>query len=144
MVMKSIFLMLAVYTIQSQTIPIFLLFNHDIINIQKQPPEVFCKKRRSQKFCKIHRKTSVSESLLAQVFSCEFSEISKNTFLQYTYWRLLLNIVWYAYFIISSFRIKFRLFLEQLVMRFPEYHLLVVTILFIWVYKRLLHILLEI
>ena len=30
---------------------------------QKQPPEVFCKKRCSQTFCKIHRKTPVSESL---------------------------------------------------------------------------------
>ena len=57
------------------------------LNIQKQPPEVFCKK-----FCKIHRKTPVPETLfnkvagfikkesLAQVFSCEFCEISKNTF----------------------------------------------------------------
>ena len=43
-----------------------------------------------EEFCKIHRKTSVSESLfnkvfikketLAQVLSCEFCEISKNTF----------------------------------------------------------------
>ena len=31
--------------------------------IQKQPPEVFCKKRCSQKFRKIHRETSVPESL---------------------------------------------------------------------------------
>ena len=30
---------------------------------QKQPPEVFCKKRCSEKFHKIHRKTSVLESL---------------------------------------------------------------------------------
>ena len=29
---------------------------------QKQPPEVFCKKRCSQKFHKIHRKTPVPES----------------------------------------------------------------------------------
>ena len=59
---------------------------------QKQPPEVFCKKRCSLKFRKIHRKTPVPESLfklscnffkkeiLAKVFSCEFCEISKNNF----------------------------------------------------------------
>ena len=32
-------------------------------NFQKQPPEVFCKKRCSQKFRKIHRKTPVPETL---------------------------------------------------------------------------------
>ena len=64
---------------------------------QKQPPEVFCKKRCSKKFPKIHRKTPVPEPLfkyscrlqacnfikkesLTQVFPCEFYEISKNTF----------------------------------------------------------------
>ena len=36
---------------------------------------MFCKKRCSWKFNKIHRKTPVSESL----FSCEFCKISKNT-----------------------------------------------------------------
>ena len=66
-------------------------------NLQKQPTEVFYKKRRSQKFRKIHRKTLVLESLfcfliklyllnvikresLAQVFSCEFCKVSKFTF----------------------------------------------------------------
>ena len=64
---------------------------------QKQPPEVFFKKRCSSKFHKIHSKTPVPESFsiklqawlpatllkketLAQVFSCEFCEIFKNTF----------------------------------------------------------------
>ena len=56
---------------------------------QKQPPEVFCKKRFSYKFRKIHRKTPVPEpkacnfikkESLTQVFSCEFCKISKNTF----------------------------------------------------------------
>ena len=59
-------------------------------------PEAFCKKV-VKKFCKIYRKTPVPESLLqqscraegckfinketlAQVFSCKFCEISKNTF----------------------------------------------------------------
>ena len=32
--------------------------------LQKQPPEVFCKKRCSQKFRTIHRKTPVLESLV--------------------------------------------------------------------------------
>ena len=33
------------------------------MQIQKQPPEVFCKKRCSEKFRKIHKKTPVPESL---------------------------------------------------------------------------------
>ena len=37
---------------------------------QKQPPEVFCKKSGLQLYLK---------KALAQVFSCEFCEISKNT-----------------------------------------------------------------
>ena len=64
--------------------------------VQKQRPEVFCKKRCFEKFRKIHRKTPVSESFfnkvadrpatlfkketLLQVFSCEFYEICKNSF----------------------------------------------------------------
>ena len=55
---------------------------------QKQPPEMFCKVDVLRIFAKIHRKTPVSETLcnfikkesLAQVFSCEICEISKNTF----------------------------------------------------------------
>ena len=47
--------------------------------IQRKPPEVVCKKNRSQKFRKIHRKTHVPETVV-QVFSCEFCKISKNTF----------------------------------------------------------------
>ena len=66
------------------------------MNVQKQPPEVFCRKMCSWKFHKIHRKTPVPEAFfnrlwpqacnfikketLVQVFSCEFCEISKNTF----------------------------------------------------------------
>ena len=55
-------------------------------NCQKQPPEVFYEKRCSSKICKIHGKATVAESpfirkeTLAQVFSCEFCKISKNTF----------------------------------------------------------------
>ena len=45
-----------------------------------------CKKRCSLKFRKIHRKTPVpgcnfiEKETLAQAFSCEFCEISKNAF----------------------------------------------------------------
>ena len=64
---------------------------------QKQPREVFCKNWFSLKFCKIHWKTPVwslffiklqaevcnviKKETLPQVFSCEFFEIFKNTFL---------------------------------------------------------------
>ena len=75
---------------------------------QKQPPEVLCKKRCSQKFRKIHSKTPAPESLfnkvgglrqvrnfiqkenLAQVFFCEFCEISKSTFITERLGKLLL------------------------------------------------------
>ena len=55
--------------------------------VEKQPPKVFCKERYSKKLCKIHRKTPgpkaynfINKETLAEVFSCEFCEISKNTF----------------------------------------------------------------
>ena len=52
---------------------------------QKQPPEVFCNKRSSQKFCKTYRKTPVPEtflkmSLCRRCFPMDFCEISKNFF----------------------------------------------------------------
>ena len=56
------------------------------INKQKQPPEVFYKKRCSQKFRKIDRKHLyqslflIKKEALAQVFSCEFCKSSQNTF----------------------------------------------------------------
>ena len=59
------------------------------ITIQKRPPETFFKKRCSQKFLKIQRKTPVPEPIpatslkketLEQVFSCEFCVIYKGTF----------------------------------------------------------------
>ena len=67
--------------------------------VLKQPSKMFCQKRSSQKIRKIQRKIPVPKSLfliklqasacnvtkketLAQVFSFEFSEISKNTFLE--------------------------------------------------------------
>ena len=34
---------------------------------QKQPPEMFCKQRCSNKYCKIHRKAPMLEYLLSKV-----------------------------------------------------------------------------
>ena len=60
-----------------------------------QPPEVLCKKKSFWKFRKIHRKTPVPEpeacnfiqkETLGQVFSCEFWQISKNTFFTEHLW----------------------------------------------------------
>ena len=57
---------------------------------QKQPPpEVFCKKSCSYQFHKIHRPQAcnfIKKEALAQVFSCEFCEISKNTFFTEHLW----------------------------------------------------------
>ena len=50
---------------------------------QKQPPEVFSEKKCSQKFRKIHRPEAcnfIKKETHAQMFSCEFCEIFKNTF----------------------------------------------------------------
>ena len=38
------------------------------MNVQKQPPEAFCKKMCSWKFHKIHRKTPVPEAFLNKIF----------------------------------------------------------------------------
>ena len=43
-------------------------------------PEVFCKKVVLKKIYKIHRKNPIQKETLAQVFSCEFCEIFKNTY----------------------------------------------------------------
>ena len=42
----------------------------------KQPPEMFCEKKYSQKFCKFHRKTPMLEALLIklQVFKSIYFE----------------------------------------------------------------------
>ena len=64
---------------------------------EKQPTVVFFKKRCFQKFRKIHGKTPQKNCLkkeaLAQMFSSEFFEISKNTFLKNTSERLLSSII---------------------------------------------------
>ena len=49
--------------------------------MQKQPPEVFCKNRYlASSFTK--------KEALAQVFSCEFCEILKNTFFTENLWTI--------------------------------------------------------
>ena len=76
---------------------------HSITFFQKQPSEVFFKKRCSSNFRKTHTKIPVPESLfnkvagarpvtllkretLSQVFPCEFCKISKNTFFTEHLW----------------------------------------------------------
>ena len=70
--------------------------SEEIVFLQKQPPEVFCKKGIFRKFAKFTGKhlcqthflnkvagqdcNFIKKEAQAQVFSCEFSEISKNTF----------------------------------------------------------------
>ena len=71
---------------------------------QKKPPEVFYLKRCSLEFCKIHRKhlcqrlffnkvaglacNFIKKKTLTQALSCEFSEISKDTFLTEHLWTI--------------------------------------------------------
>ena len=50
-----------------------------LLTMQKQSPRGVLQKRCSKRFCKIHRKTLVVETL-AQVFAYEFFEIFKSTF----------------------------------------------------------------
>ena len=88
--------------------------------LQKQPPEVFCKKRCPQKFRKnpqentstrvsFLRKLQASifkKETLTQMFSCEFCEISKNAF---SYGTPLGDYFWYFQHLLSFFPINFRL-----------------------------------
>ena len=49
-------------------------------NLQKQPPELFCKKKAFEKFCKFYRKTPVLESLfnkVASLMACNEKETIK-------------------------------------------------------------------
>ena len=48
---------------QNEVVLLELLLKSYQSNLQEQPPELFCKSRCSQKFCKIHRKKPVPESL---------------------------------------------------------------------------------
>ena len=54
------------------------------VHLQKQPPEVFYNKRCS--IIKLCARVSFLIKTLAQMFSCEFCEISKNNFFTEHFW----------------------------------------------------------
>ena len=58
--------------------------------LEKQPPDVFCKKSCSEKFRRLRSATLFKKDSVLQVFSYKFCEISKNTFSENTSGRLLL------------------------------------------------------
>ena len=58
----------------------YLLTSQWVAQLQKQSSRGVLWKKCSYRFSKIHRKTPVPKETLAQVFSCEFWEISKNNF----------------------------------------------------------------
>ena len=79
------------------------------MNVQKQPPEAFCKKMCSWKFHRIHRKTPVPEAFFNEAaglrpasllkkriwyrcFPVNFVKFPRTAFLQNTSERLLLNV----------------------------------------------------
>ena len=69
------------------------------VSEQKQPPQVFCKKKHFQKLSKIHRKVHVPESfstllkmrLWRRCFPMNFAKFQRTPFLQNTSGRLLLS-----------------------------------------------------
>ena len=63
--------------------------------LQQQPPEVFCKKEflETSQNSQEHTCASVSFSVMAHVFSCEFCEISKNSFFTEHLWWLRLMLI---------------------------------------------------
>ena len=77
-------------------LPRLVFLEDSKISIQKQPPEVFCKKDVLRNFAKFTGKQSLFLNKVAdlrpenfikketKVFSCEFCEISKNTFFNIT------------------------------------------------------------
>ena len=81
--------------------------NHNHMTYKNSRPEVFCQKGVLKNFSKFTEKQlfqslffhkvagheAFKKATLAQVFSCEFEEIFKNTFLIEHLWWLLLNIV---------------------------------------------------
>ena len=86
--------------------------------VQKQPTEVFCKKRCSKKFRKIHRKTPVPVSFFNKVagsacnllkmrlwhgcFPVDFAKFLRTSFSQNTSGRLLLVVAFSLVFCLSS------------------------------------------
>ena len=65
----------------------YVYVEYRIAFFQKQPPEVFCKKKYSYKFHKIHRKTPVPEFFC---FPVNFMKFLRTLFSQNTSWWLLL------------------------------------------------------
>ena len=66
------------------------------VKIQKQPLEMFCKKvflKLSQNSQEAEACNFIKKETLAQVFSCDFCEISKNTFFTDHLRRLLLKMI---------------------------------------------------
>ena len=60
------------------------------LQYQKQPSEVFCKKVVLKIFAKFTKACNfIKKETLGQMLSSEFCEISKNTFLENTFGRLL-------------------------------------------------------
>ena len=71
-------------------------------------PDVFCKKgvlRNFTKFTGKHlcRSLFFKKETLAQVFSCEFCEISKNAFFTEHVWWLLLYLMYYTHHGVITF-----------------------------------------
>ena len=62
---------------------IFKMEKKRLYMIQKQQPEMFCKKRckKSPEACNF-----VKKETLAQIFSCEFCEVFRNTFFTEHLW----------------------------------------------------------
>ena len=98
------------------SIPI-ILSSYPEYHIQKHSLGGVLQKRCPSKFRKIHRKSPVPESLfywscsfikkkaLAQVFSCEFCEIFRNTVLtEHLRWMLLQMLLYMDVILISSWR----------------------------------------
>ena len=68
---------------------IVLKHQHHTFMFQKQPLEVFFKKRCSQKIRRIHRKATVPKSLNLRCFPVNFTKFLRATFSQNTSGRLL-------------------------------------------------------
>ena len=73
------------------------------MEMQKQPPEVFCKKR-------LQTCNFIKKETLAQVFSCEFCEILRKSFSLNASWRLLLEmeITFSRHLLVRRQRLKYQ------------------------------------
>ena len=87
---------------------------NNLLKVQRQPPEVFCKKRYSLKFHKIHRKTPLPP--LTQVFPVNFVKFLRTSFLQNASGQLLLKVGWKHIFVnfLKTKKLKPRLYVNRL------------------------------